>query len=64
MAYLLPDQIYLFLISSGGFSLLLAYLVIMLTHLRFRRHYGCPPQGNCQLAWIPLYHLDRHYKPH
>ena len=53
LAYLLPDQIYLFLLSSGGFSLLFAYLVIMLTHLRFRRTHGCPPQGNCQLAWFP-----------
>ena len=53
MSYLLPDQIYLFLISSGGFSLLMAYLVIMLTHLRFRRRYGCPPQGNCQLSGYP-----------
>ncbi len=53
MAYLLPDKIYLFLLSSGGFSLLFAYLVIMLTHLRFRRTHGCPPAGNCQLAWFP-----------
>jgi len=53
MSYLLPDQIYLFLISSGGFSLLMAYLVIMLTHLRFRRRYGCPPKGNCQLSGYP-----------
>ncbi|MEA4924439.1 MAG: amino acid permease [Syntrophomonadaceae bacterium] len=54
MAYVLPDQIYLFLISSGGFSLLFAYLVIMMTHLRFRRRHGCPPRGNCQLAWYPF----------
>lgn len=54
MAYLLPDQIYLFLISSGGFSLLFAYLVIMLTHLKFRRRYGCPPKGDCQLVWYPF----------
>lgn len=53
MSYVLPDQIYLFLISSGGFSLIFAYLVIMMTHLRFRRSHGCPPQGNCQLAWYP-----------
>jgi len=53
MSYVLPDQIYIFLISSGGFSLLLAYLVIMITHLRFRRCRGCPPQGDCQLAWFP-----------
>ncbi len=53
MAYVLPDRIYLFLISSGGFSLLLAYLAICLTHLRYRRVYGCPPKGNCQLAGYP-----------
>lgn len=53
LSYVLPDQIYLFLISSGGFSLLFAYLVIMMTHLRFRRSHGCPPQGHCQLAWYP-----------
>lgn len=53
MSYLLPDRIYVFLISSGGFSLLLAYLIIMLTHLRFRRRSGCPPQGHCQLGGYP-----------
>ncbi len=53
MAYILPDRIYLFLISSGGFSLLLAYLAICLTHLRYRRIYGCPPKGNCQLVGYP-----------
>ncbi len=53
MAYLLPDRIYLFLISSGGFSLLLAYLAIVVTHLRYRRIYGCPPRGNCQLVGYP-----------
>lgn len=53
LAYLLPGQIYLFLISSGGFSLLFAYLIIMLTHHRFRTLKGCPPQGRCQLAGFP-----------
>lgn len=53
LSYILPDRIYVFLISSGGFSLLLAYLVIMLTHLRFRQRSGCPPQGNCQLGGYP-----------
>lgn len=53
MSYILPDRIYIFLISSGGFSLLLAYLVIMVTHLRFRSRRGCPPRGNCQLPWFP-----------
>ncbi len=53
MAYLLPSQIYIFLVSSGGFSLLFAYLVILLTHYRFRRYKGCPPSGHCQLSWFP-----------
>lgn len=53
MAYLLPDRIYIFLISSGGFSLLVTYLAIMLTHLKYRQHFGCPPQGNCQLPGYP-----------
>ncbi len=53
MSYLLPDRIYIFLISSGGFSLLFAYLIIMLTHLRFRQRFGCPPRGNCQLGGFP-----------
>jgi len=53
MSYLLPDRIYVFLVSSGGFSLLFAYLIIMFTHLKFRRRSGCPPDGNCQLAGYP-----------
>ena len=52
-SYVLPDRIYIFLISSGGFSLLLAYLVIMLTHLRLRSRFGCPPHGHCQLVGYP-----------
>ncbi len=53
MGFVLPDQVYLFLVSSGGFSLLFTYLIIMLTHLRFRRRCGCPPAGNCQLPGFP-----------
>lgn len=53
LAYLLPDRIYLFLISSGGFSLLMAYLAIVVTHLRFRRIHGCPPRDHCQLIGYP-----------
>lgn len=53
MSYVLPDRIYVFLVSSGGFSLLFVYLVIMLTHLKFRRRSGCPPIGHCQLAGYP-----------
>lgn len=53
LAYLLPSSVYLFLVSSGGFSLLFVYLVIMLTHQRFRFQRGCPPQGHCQLKGFP-----------
>ncbi|TDX59137.1 amino acid permease [Orenia marismortui] len=53
LAYLLPSEIYVFLISSGGFSLLFAYVIIMATHYKFRKNKGCPPQGNCQLSGYP-----------
>lgn len=53
LSYVLPDNIYIFLVSSGGFSLLFAYLFIMLTHLKLRKRNGCPPQGHCQLAGYP-----------
>lgn len=46
-------QVYLFLISSGGFALLFSYAVIMATHIRFRRKNGCPPDGKCQLGGFP-----------
>lgn len=49
---LLPS-VYVFLISSGGFALLLTYAVIMATHIRFRRRNGCPPDGKCQLWGFP-----------
>ena len=49
---LLPS-VYVFLISSGGFALLLTYVVIMATHIRFRKKHGCPPHGNCQLWGFP-----------
>ncbi|OEF99963.1 amino acid permease [Vulcanibacillus modesticaldus] len=53
LAYILPSEIYLFLVSSGGFSLLFAYVIIMATHFKFRRINGCPPKGNCQLFAYP-----------
>ncbi|MFZ5642081.1 MAG: amino acid permease [Bacillota bacterium] len=53
LGYLLPREIYIFLVSSGGFSLLFAYLIILVTHYRHRNRYGCPPRGNCQLAGFP-----------
>ncbi len=53
-SFLLPAQIYVFLISSGGFSFLFTYLIIVMSHLKFRKHNGCPPTGNCQLPLYPL----------
>ncbi len=50
---LLFPSAYLFLVSSGGFALLFTYVVIMATHIRFRRKYGCPPDGKCQLGGFP-----------
>jgi len=53
LSYLLPRQVYLFLVSSGGFALLFVYAVILATHLRHRRTVGCPPRGRCQLPGYP-----------
>ncbi len=54
LGLLLPSQVYLFLVSSGGFSLLFAYLVILATHYKLRQQQGCPPQGKCQLPGFPI----------
>lgn len=51
---LLPEHVYLFLVSSGGFALLTAYVVILATHYKFRRRNGCPPSGACQLPLFPF----------
>lgn len=53
LGYVLPKQIYIFLVSSGGFSLLFAYLIILITHYRHRNIYGCPPRGRCQMVGFP-----------
>lgn len=53
MGFILPEQIYIFLISSGGFSLLFVYVIILITHIKFRKIYGCPPQGKCKLPGYP-----------
>ena len=54
LSFLLPKQVYLFLVGSGGFSLLFTYLIILLSHYKFRKKYGCPPKGNCQLPGYPF----------
>lgn len=50
----LPQHVYLFLVSSGGFALLTTYIVILATHYKFRKRIGCPPSGNCQLPLYPF----------
>ncbi|BCJ95925.1 amino acid permease [Anaerocolumna cellulosilytica] len=45
-------RVYLFLISSGGFALLFTYAIIMATHIKFRKKYGCP-EGKCRLRGFP-----------
>lgn len=49
---LLLPRVYLFLISSGGYSLLFTYLVIVATHIRFRKKNGCP-EGKCKVRGYP-----------
>lgn len=53
MGFFLPEQVYLFLVSSGGFSLLFAYVVILASHYKFRKEHGCSPDGKCQLPGYP-----------
>ncbi|MCY6369497.1 amino acid permease [Clostridium ganghwense] len=53
LGLLLPLRIYIFLVSSGGFSLLFTYLIIMATHYKFRKKHGCPPKGHCQFPGYP-----------
>ena len=54
LGLLLPEQVYLFLVSSGGFSLLFSYLAILLSHYKLRKSQGCPPAGKCQLPGYPI----------
>lgn len=52
LSFLLPKEVYLFLVSSGGFSLLFTYLIIVITHYKFRKKNGCP-KDKCQLPGYP-----------
>lgn len=52
LAFLLPKRVYIFLVSSGGFSLLFAYLIILASQLVIRRREGCRV-GSCQLPGYP-----------
>lgn len=49
---MLFPRVYLFLISSGGFSLLFTYIILMVTHIRFRKVNG-KPEGNVRLHGFP-----------
>ncbi len=46
-------SVYLFLLSSGGFAILFTYAVMMASHMRLRKKFGCPPEGKCQLHGYP-----------
>lgn len=50
---LLFPRVYLFLLSTGGFSALFTYAVMMASHLRLRKMHGCPPEGKCQMPGYP-----------
>lgn len=54
LGFMLPQQVYLFLVSSGGFALLFSYAVIVATHYKLRKGSGCPPEGKCQLPGYPI----------
>lgn len=51
LAFLLPRRVYLFLVSSGGFAILVAYLAILASQLRLRRREGCA--GVCRMPGFP-----------
>lgn len=53
-SFFLPEKVYVFLVSSGGFSLLFTYFIILITHYKFRKRSGCPPTGHCQLCFYPI----------
>lgn len=50
---LLAPQIYLFLISAGGFAILFTYVAIMATHIRFRIKNGRPAPEAFQIRGFP-----------
>lgn len=49
---LLFPRVYLFLVSAGGFSVLFTYIVIVGSHIRFRKKNGCP-DGKCKVRGFP-----------
>ncbi|MDF2700844.1 MAG: amino acid permease [Haloplasmataceae bacterium] len=54
LSFILPEEVYIFLVSAGGFSILFTYLIIVLSHYKLRKINGCPPNGKCQLPLFPI----------
>ncbi|MCE3201786.1 amino acid permease [Paenibacillus sonchi] len=63
LGMLLPQGVYLFLVSSGGFSLLFSYVIIMASHYRLRKRHGGPLirqhglRGYPYTSWIAIVSL-------
>lgn len=53
LGLLLPQGVYLFLVSSGGFSLLFAYCLIMASHYRLRKQHGGPLTQRAGMRGFP-----------
>lgn len=53
LGLLLPQGVYLFLVSSGGFALLFSYFIIMASHYRLRQRNGGPFTGQRGLRGYP-----------
>jgi L-asparagine transporter-like permease len=49
---LLLPKVYLFLVSSGGFSVLFTYIIIVACQIHYRKKNGCQG-GNCKVPWYP-----------
>lgn len=55
LGLLLPQGVYLFLVSSGGFSLLFSYFIIVASHYRLRQRNGRPLAGQRGLRGLRGY---------
>jgi AAT family amino acid transporter len=62
LAFVLPEQTYIFLVSSGGFSLLFNLCGYLFWPIfRFRKSHGCPPYGHAAKR-LPLYFLYSYHR--
>jgi AAT family amino acid transporter len=53
ISFFLPKNVYLFLVSSSSFSLLFTYLMIVLSHYKYRKKMGTC-RKNCQVPIFPF----------